>query len=41
MEYFTKKLPVDPMSNVEIGVGLGNVIKTTLIQKDVSIHVFK
>lgn len=40
MDNLTKKLPVDPMSNIEITVGLGNVIKTVLTQKDVSIKLY-
>ncbi len=40
MDNLTKKLPIDPMSNIEITVGLGNVIKTVLTQKDVSIKLY-
>ena len=36
MDNLTKKLQVDPMSWMEIGVGVGNVIKTVLVQEDVS-----
>ena len=32
-----KKLQIDPTSSVEVGLGIGNVIKTTFHQNDVSI----
>ena len=40
MDGLNKKLQVDIYSNVEIGVGLGNVLKTVLNQEDVSISTF-
>ena len=40
MDGLNKKLQVDIYSNVEVGVGLGNVLKTVLNQEDVSISTF-
>ena len=37
---FNKKLQVDISSSMEIGVGIGNVLRTTLNQTDVSILDF-
>ena len=38
---FNKKLQVDISSSMEIGVGIGNVLRTTLNQTDVSILDFR
>ena len=37
MEGLTKKLQIDIFTTLEIGVGVGNVLKTVLTQEDVSI----